>query len=208
MTAKSHISSLSKLYTIYEGIPESFLDETDVDSYFYHNILDISQTGNRIVRLSKGSNKNLFAIKVFDFCDVKNQQRFILDQEVCITKKELASILNKLRAFLKQYDSASNFPLYPLPTPKQEIGFTLWKDSLFAHCTENIKEHTNRHLRLSFRFGKDKKCCFSLKKFANTGGQYILTELVNLSHAEVYKFYKYRSFIAAKCDIFESNYDI
>ena len=52
MTAKSHISGLCKLYTIYEGIPESFFDETDVDSNFYQKILDILQTGSRIVRLS------------------------------------------------------------------------------------------------------------------------------------------------------------
>ena len=38
MSVKKQISSLSKLYTIYEEVPESFLDGTDVDSYFYKNI--------------------------------------------------------------------------------------------------------------------------------------------------------------------------
>ena len=51
MSVKKQISSLSKLYTIYEEVPESFLDETDVDSYFYHNILDIALIDNRIVRV-------------------------------------------------------------------------------------------------------------------------------------------------------------
>ena len=74
MSTKKQISSLCKLYSIYEEIPEEFLDETDVDSYFYHNILDISQSHNRIVRVSKGSNKNSFAFKVFQFCDSKLQQ--------------------------------------------------------------------------------------------------------------------------------------
>ena len=34
MSTKKQISSLFKLYSVYEEIPEEFLDETDVDSYF------------------------------------------------------------------------------------------------------------------------------------------------------------------------------
>ena len=66
MSTKKQISSLCKLYSIYEEIPE-VLDETDVDSYFFHNILDISQSHNRIVRVSKGANKKSFAFKCFNF---------------------------------------------------------------------------------------------------------------------------------------------
>ena len=152
MSIKKQIPSLSKLYAIYEEVPETFLDETDVDSYFYHNILDIAQIDKRIVRVSKGSNKKIFAFKLFHFCDLKNQQRFILEEELSVSLKELAAILNNLRHFLKQYDSAAKFPLYPLPKPKQEIGFTLFKDELFAHYFQDIKEHCNRQIRLSFRF--------------------------------------------------------
>ena len=57
MSIKKQIPSLSKLYTTYEEVPESFLDETDVDSYFYHKILDIALIDNRIVGVSKGPNK-------------------------------------------------------------------------------------------------------------------------------------------------------
>ena len=71
MSVKKQIPSLFKLYSFYEEIPEVFLDETDVDSYFYHNIFDISQSQHRIVRVSRGSNKKLFAIKLFQFCDLK-----------------------------------------------------------------------------------------------------------------------------------------
>ena len=78
MSVKKQIPSLCKLYSIYEEIPEEFLDETDVDNYFYHNIFDISQTQQRIVRVSRGSNKKSFAIKLFQFCDLKTQQRYIL----------------------------------------------------------------------------------------------------------------------------------
>ena len=67
MSVKKQISSLSKLYTIYEEVPESFLDETDVDSYFYHNILDIALIDNRIVRVSKGCNKKILLSNYFSF---------------------------------------------------------------------------------------------------------------------------------------------
>ena len=44
MFVKEQIPNLCKLYSFYEEIPEEFLDETDVDSYFYHNVFDISQS--------------------------------------------------------------------------------------------------------------------------------------------------------------------
>ena len=208
MSIKKQIPSLSKLYAIYEEVPETFLDETDVDSYFYHNILDIALIDKRIVRVSKGSNKKIFAFKLFQFCDLKNQQRFILEEEVSVSLKELAAILNTLRQFLKQYDKAVKFPLYPLPKPKQEIGFTLFKDELFAHYFQDIKEHCNRQIRLSFRFERNKECCFSIKKFQIVGEQNVLTEIINLRHCEVYSLYKNRYYIASKCGIVDSNYDI
>ena len=78
MSVRKPIPSLCKLYAIYEELQEEFLDKTDVDSYFYHNIFDISQYKHRIVRVSRGSNKKSFAIKLFQFCDLKTQQRYIL----------------------------------------------------------------------------------------------------------------------------------
>ena len=102
MSTKKQIPNLSNLYTIYEEVPRGFLDEIDVDSYFYHNILDIALIDNRIVRVSKGSNKKIFAFKPFEFCNLKNQQRFIPEEEVSVSLKELAAILNTLRQFLEQ----------------------------------------------------------------------------------------------------------
>ena len=118
MSTKKQISSLCKLYSIYEEVPEEFLDETDVDSYFYHNILDISQSHNRIVRVSKGSNKKSFAFKVFHFCDSKLQQRFFLEEEVNISKKEIDSRLDSLGEFLKAFDQANKVLQIPLPKTK------------------------------------------------------------------------------------------
>ena len=71
MFTKEQTSSLCKLHSVYEEIPEECLDETDVDNYFHHNILDSSQSHHRIVRVSDGSNKKSFAFKAFHFCDSK-----------------------------------------------------------------------------------------------------------------------------------------
>ena len=134
MSTKKQISSLCKLYSIYEKIPEEFFDETDVDSYFYHSSLDISQSLHRIVRVSKGSNKKSFAFKVFHFCDSKLQQRFFLEEEVSISEKEIESLLDSLGEFLKAFDQANKVSQMPLPKPKFEIGFTKAKDELFIQC--------------------------------------------------------------------------
>ena len=80
MSVKMQIPSLINWYTNYEEVPESFLDQTDVDSFFYNNILDIALIDNRIVRVSKASNRKIFAFKLFQFCNLKNQQRFILEE--------------------------------------------------------------------------------------------------------------------------------
>ena len=44
MSVKKQFPSLCKFHSFYAEIPEEFLDETDVDSYFYHNIFGISQS--------------------------------------------------------------------------------------------------------------------------------------------------------------------
>ena len=165
MSIKKKIFSWCKLYSVNEEIPEVFLDETDLDSYFYHNILDVSQCHHRIVRVSKGSNKKFFAFELIHFCDSKLQQRFILKEEVSISKKEIESLLNSLGEFLKAFDQANKVLQTPSPKPKFEIGFRKAKDQLFTHCYKDIVEHLNRQIRLSFRFEKTKTCVFSNKKF-------------------------------------------
>ena len=121
MSVKKLIPSSCKLFSLYDELPGEFLDETDVDSYFYHNIFDISQSLHRIVRVSKGSNKKSFAIKLFQFCDLKTQQRYILQEEVNISKRKLTCLVDSLRDFFKIFDQASNCIQIPLPKPKVEI---------------------------------------------------------------------------------------
>ena len=105
MSVKKQISSLCKLYSLYEEIPEEFLDETDVNSYFYDNIFDITQSQHRIVRVSRGSNKKSYAIKLLEFCDLKTQQRHILQEEKNVSKRELNCLVDSQRDFLKNFSS-------------------------------------------------------------------------------------------------------
>ena len=82
------------------------------------------------------------------------------------------------------------------------------KNNLFAHYYNDIIEHPNRQIRLSFRFGNNSSCVFFIKKFKLHGNQFILTEIVNLNHREIHHLYKSRYYVANKCEIFESNYDV
>ena len=41
ISLKNHIHSLSKLKSRYVEVTDGFLEETDVDIYFYYNICDI-----------------------------------------------------------------------------------------------------------------------------------------------------------------------
>ena len=61
------------VYTKRRSTRKFFLEETDVDSFFYLNILDIALIDNRNARVGKCSNQNFFAFKLFRFCNLKNQ---------------------------------------------------------------------------------------------------------------------------------------
>ena len=69
MYIKKQIPSLRKLYTKYEEVPESFLDETVVDSYFYHNILDIALIEKKLFDLAKIPTKKFLLSNSFSFAN-------------------------------------------------------------------------------------------------------------------------------------------
>ena len=192
ISTKKETSSLCKLYSVYDDKPEEFLDKIDVDSYLYLNALDNSQSQNRVVRVSKGSNKKSFAFKVFHFCDSKLQQRCIFKEEISISKTEIGSLLDSLGDFLKVFDQANKISQFPLSKPKLEIGFTKAKDEMFSHCYKDIVEHLNTQFRLWLQFEKHKTCVVSIKKFEHYGVQSILTEVVNLGYREIEHLYKNR----------------
>ena len=145
--------------------------------------------------------------KCFNFA-IQSYSSDILKEEVSISKKEIESLPDSLAEFLKGFDQANKVSQISLPKPKFEIGFTEAKDELFNHCYKDTVENLNRQSRLSFQFEKNKTCCFSIKKFEHNEDQFILTEVVNLGHREIKHLYKNQFFVAYKCDIFESNYNV
>ena len=205
MSVKKQIPSLCKLYSFYEEIPEEFLDETDLDSNFNNNIFDISQSQHGIVRVSRGSNKKSFAIKLFQFCDLKTQRRYILQEELNVSKRELTYLVDILRDFLKTCDHASKCIQIPLPKPKVEIGSQSQK-TIFLLITITISLNTQKDNFFSFRFENINFCVFSIKKFELHGNQFILTEIGNLNHREVHLLYKNQYYVANKCAIIEGNF--
>ena len=72
-----------------------------------------------------------------------------------ISKRDSTSLVDNLRDFLKTFDNARKVIQIPLPKPKIEIGSTKSIDNLFAHYYNDIIEHPNRQIRLSFRFGNN-----------------------------------------------------
>ena len=98
------------------------------------------------------------------------------------SKRELSSLVDSLRHFLKFFDRASKCIPIPQPKPKVEIGSTKSKDKLIAHYYNEIIEHPNRQVRLSFPFGNNNSWVSSIKKFELRGNQIVLTEIVNLKH--------------------------
>ena len=121
MSVKKQIPGLCKLYSFYEGIPEELLDETDLGSCFYYILFDISQPQQRIVRVSRGSNKKSFAIKLFQFCISKTQQRYILQEEVNISKRRLNFLVDSLRNFLKLLITLAGVYRFPYRCPKLRL---------------------------------------------------------------------------------------
>ena len=121
---------------------------------------------------------------MFQFSDVKTQQRYILQEEINTSRRELTSLDDSLRDFLKTFDHASKCLQTPLTKPKFEIGYTKSKDNNFAHYYNDIIERPKRQIRLSFPFGNNNSSVFSIKKFELNCNQFILTELSTLTIAK------------------------
>ena len=120
MFVKKQSPSLSKLFSFHEKLPEEFFNETDVDSYFYHNILGISQSQYGIVRVSRGSNKKWFAIKVLQFCDLKTQQRYVMfSKKKWISPKENSLLWSTAQSiFSKLLILLASVYRFPYRSPK------------------------------------------------------------------------------------------
>ena len=98
MSIKKHLNFLELLYKKKENIPCDFLiDEIDIDSYFFHNFLDVYVVQNRVLRLSKGLFRETYSIKEFTFDSHIAYQSYKFTAELHLTRKEILFILENLK---------------------------------------------------------------------------------------------------------------
>ena len=162
-------------------MPEEFLDETDVDRVFLPQHFQYFPLA---ALNSNASNKKSLTFKLFQFSDLKTQQRYILHEEVSIGKIDLSFLVDSLRYFLKTFDKASKCSQFPLPKRKIEFGSTKSTDNLFAHYYNDIIENLNRQLKLWFRIGNSTSCVFLIKNLNYTAINFFLQKLSTLTIAE------------------------
>ena len=66
MSIKKHLNFLELVYKKKGKIPiDFFIDEIDVESYFFHNFLEVYVVQNRVPWLSKGLFRDTYSIKEF-----------------------------------------------------------------------------------------------------------------------------------------------
>ena len=119
MSIKKQLNLLELLYKKKENIPYDLLiDEIDLDSYFFHNFLDVYFVQNRVLRLSKGLFGEFYSIKEFLFDPHITYQSYELTAELHLTRKEILFILQNLKLIKKSYDKFSKSLFIRCPTPK------------------------------------------------------------------------------------------
>ena len=65
------------------------------------------------------------------------------------------------------------------------------------HYYNEVIEHPSRQIRLTFRFGNNSSCIFSIKMLELYGNQFLHTEIVTLNHN-----------VTDRCELMKSNYDV
>ena len=152
--------------------------------------------------------KTKSAIKQYRFCGTKTQQRYILKEELPISEKKVVVLIENLRVFLKPYEQASKSTQILVRRHKTEIGSTLSKANLFAHCFKDNQKNSNSQMHFFFLFGKNNWCAISIKTFDVYGHQLIPAEIININHHELCSLHKNRCLIGYICGFGGSNYDI
>ena len=121
-----------------------------------------------------------------------------------IPKRELTSLADSVRDIFTNFDHASMCIQMTLPKTKVEIGSTKSKVNLFAHHYNDIIEHPKK----KFVYHSDLKTTILAYFLSETLNQFTLTEIANLSHRQIQHLYKNRHYVANKCEILGSNYDV
>ena len=99
------------------------------------------------MRVSRGSNKKSFAIKLFEICDLKTQQRYILQEELNISKRKLTCLVDNLRDFLETFDQLASAYRFPYRSPKLRLDLQSQKTiSLLITITISLKVQIDKFI--------------------------------------------------------------
>ena len=138
MSIKNHLSFLELLYKKKEKFHIDFLiDGKDVDSYLFHNFLEVFLVQNRAIRLGKELYRETYSIKVFTLDTLFAYQSFKLTAELHLTMNENLFILEKLKLIKMSYDKISKSLFIPYPIPK--FVKTPQQNSLFLHFCKDFQ---------------------------------------------------------------------
>ena len=148
MSVKKQIPSLCKLCSLYEEKPEDFLDETGIDS-FLTTIFLTSPSPIEIYVLAKVPTGSILHSSCSTFCNLKPQQRYILQDEVIISKIKPSSLSDTLRDLLESIDKASMCLQIPLTKFKIEIESTKSKNNFFITLTISLNIQRNKFVHRS-----------------------------------------------------------
>ena len=156
-----------KLFSFFEEILVKLLDDTNVVSYFYNNIVNFSQSQHRIKRVRRGSNKKSFAIKLFQVFDLETRQRFILQEEVNVFQKVKENSFfsaDSLRGLSKFSIERASVNIFHFRNPRLELDLQS-QNAIFllARYYKNITKYPNEQTVWSLWFGNKKSCLLSNK---------------------------------------------
>ena len=175
------IPGLCKLFSFYEEVLEEVFDENDLDSYFSHNISNIFSVPSSNSRRQQKLKQKVFRKPVIPMCYLKKtEQRYILQEQVKLSNKELSFQVDRLPVFVEFFDKASNCLQTLLPKPKSDHG--LQNQKVFSLiCTLNTSLNIQTD-QLGHRsdLAKTILACFRSKEHGLHGNQFILKKMSTL----------------------------
>ena len=117
MSIKKHLNFHEFFYKKKNNPCDFLIDEIDIDSYIFHNFLDVYVIQNRVLRLSKGLFRETYSIKEFIFDPHFAYQSYKLTVALHLTRKEILFILENLKLIKKSYNNISKSLFFPTQLP-------------------------------------------------------------------------------------------
>ena len=103
MSVVGQFSRVCKPYPLHEEITRELLDETDIEKFFITTFLRKREPSVKMPDLPKVPEK-FWRIGLVKFCNSEAEQRFFLQKQKKISKKEISCSLDQLCNFLELFD--------------------------------------------------------------------------------------------------------